>query len=197
MRNLALLGLRATVGGYVAVHGAQKLFGSFGGYGIQGTAGWYESIGLKPGKPMAIAAGVGELGGGVLTATGIASPLGPLAIAGVMVPAAATHLPKGPLSSNGGYELPVTNLAAALALAGLGPGVFRLGPRLSKRSTVLATVGIAAGAAFTVSKVLTAARESAFTAADVGAEPLASLDDAAEVIVEVVEIDGVTIEPVE
>ena len=145
MRSLGVLVLRFTVGGYLAVHGAQKLFGSFGGYGIEGTGGFFDNIGLKPGRHLAALAGMTEFGGGVLTATGIAHPLGPAATAGAMAVATATHLPKGPLAATGGYELPLTNLAALVALASMSPGPLRLGPRLSPKltgATLAATVVI-------------------------------------------------------
>lgn len=130
MRDTALLGARLVLGGYLAVHGAQKLFGIFGGRGLDATGIGFESIGLTPGKPMAAIAGATELGGGLLTATGLAAPLGPLALAGAMAVASATHRAKGPLAANGGYELPLTNLAAAAALAAAGPGRFSIGPRV-------------------------------------------------------------------
>ncbi len=76
MGDLALLILRLVSGGLLAGHGAQKLFGSFGGYGLQGTAGWLESTGLKPGTYWALMAGGGELKGGLLTALGLGGPLG-------------------------------------------------------------------------------------------------------------------------
>ena len=128
MRDAALLGTRLVVGSYLAVHGAQKLFGAFGGGGLERTSAGFHRIGLRPGRHMAIAAGVTELGGGVLTAAGIADPAGPLAIMGAMSVAATTHRAKGPLSAHGGFELPLTNLAAAAALAAAGPGRFRLSP---------------------------------------------------------------------
>jgi len=133
MKSLGLLGARLVLGVYLAVHGAQKLFGSFGGPGLDVAGGHFESIGLRPGKAMAGLAAASELGGGVLTATGIAFPLGPLAIIGTMAIAALTHREKGPLSAKGGFELPLTNLAAAAALAAAGPGNLRLGPSLSPR----------------------------------------------------------------
>jgi putative oxidoreductase len=133
MKSLGLLGARLVLGGYLALHGAQKLFGSFGGRGLDATGTAFESIGLRPGKAMAAVAGASELGGGVLTAAGIAYPLGPIVIMGTMAIASATHRAKGPLSSAGGFELPLTNLAAAAALAAAGPGTLRLGPNLSPR----------------------------------------------------------------
>jgi putative oxidoreductase len=133
MKSLGLLAARLILGGYLVAHGAQKLFGAFGGYGLEATGGHFESIGLKPGKAMAGVAGATELGGGALTAAGIASPLGPIMVIGTMGVAAFTHRAKGPLASAGGYEPALTNLAAAAALAAAGPGAFRLGPNLSPR----------------------------------------------------------------
>lgn len=84
MRNIGLFITRAILGSYLAVHGAQELFGSFGGHGLEATGSGFDSMGLRPKKLMATVAEVSELGGGLLTATGIADPLGPLAIAGTM-----------------------------------------------------------------------------------------------------------------
>jgi putative oxidoreductase len=156
MRSLGLLITRTIFGSYLAVHGAQKLFGSFGGYGLDATGNAFGAMGLKPGKLMATVAGASELGGGVLTATGIADPLGPLAIAGTMVVASTVHRKQGPLSTNGGFELPLTNFAVAVALLCAGPGKLRLGPHLSKSLTRLSVVGGAALAALSVSQLLRA-----------------------------------------
>jgi putative oxidoreductase len=156
MRSLGLLMTRTIFGSYLAVHGAQKLFGSFGGYGLDATGNAFGAMGLKPGKLMATVAGASELGGGVLTATGIADPLGPLAIAGTMVVASTVHRKQGPLSTNGGFELPLTNFAVAVALLCAGPGKLRLGPHLSKSLTRLSVVGGAALAAVSVSQLLRA-----------------------------------------
>jgi putative oxidoreductase len=128
MRNAALLGTRLVVGGYLAVHGAQKLFGAFGGSGLEKTGAGFERNGLLPGRHMAMAAGITEFGGGMLTAAGIADPAGPLAIMGTMVVAATTHRARGPLNSRGGFELPLTNLAAAATLAAVGPGMLTAEP---------------------------------------------------------------------
>jgi len=141
MRNLGLLATRVVLGGYLAVHGAQKLFGAFEGPGLDAVSGGFEGMGLRPGRAMATLAGASELGGGVLTAAGLADPLGPLAIAGTMVVASAVHRKAGPLSAKGGYELPLTNLAAAVALIASGPGRFRLGPPLPASLTRLAAIG--------------------------------------------------------
>jgi putative oxidoreductase len=157
MRNVALLGTRLVLGSYLAVHGAQKLFGTFGGSGLDKAGAGFDRIGLRPGRTMAIAAGVSELGGGVLTAAGIADPVGPLAIMGAMSVAATTHRAKGPLNARGGFELPLTNLALAATLAAVGPGKFRIGPALPRPLAVASAVGGGLLAAGLVARMLTTA----------------------------------------
>jgi len=150
--DLGLLVLRLAVGGLLAGHGAQKLFGWFGGHGLEGTGGFLESMGLKPGKSWATLAGLSEFGGGTLTSLGLLHPLGPLATVGAMsIAAIDVHGGKPIWVTEGGAELPVTNIAAALALTFCGPGAFSLdrafGIRVPKAVTALAVLGIAAGVA--------------------------------------------------
>jgi putative oxidoreductase len=162
LRDIALLTGRAVLGGYLAAHGAQKLFGTFGGHGLEPTAAGFEGLGLRPGRVTATAAGVSELGGGLLTVAGLASPVGPVAIAGTMVVAGAVHRASGPFAANRGYELPATNLAAALALAAAGPGRYSLdgltGLRLHRILVGIVVTGAVAGAAANVAMLLRAAR---------------------------------------
>ncbi len=123
----ALLIARLLLGGALFAHGAQKLFGWFGGYGVKGTGGFMESLGFRPGPMFAIAAGHGETGGGLLTALGLGGPIGPALIIMVMIVAIlSVHAPKGFWASNGGYELNTMNIAAALTLAFVGFGGFSL-----------------------------------------------------------------------
>jgi putative oxidoreductase len=104
------------IGGLFIGHGTQKLFGWFGGHGPEGTGGFFESLGLKPGKPNAIAAGVAEAGGGALLATGIALPLAGAALTGTMTTAIRhVHAAKGPWSTDGGWEYNAVLIAATLA----------------------------------------------------------------------------------
>ena len=125
--DLALLGLRLTAGGLMAGHGAQKLFGVLGGYGIPGTAGGLESMGLKPGKLWACVAGGSEFGSGLLTALGLVHPVGPLALFGPMVTAWITaHAGKPIWTTAGGAELPVLYMSAASTVALIGPGRYSL-----------------------------------------------------------------------
>jgi putative oxidoreductase len=154
MRSIGLFITRIIFGGYLAVHGAQKLFGSFGGHGLDATGVGFEGLGMRPGKVMAGIAGASELGGGILTATGIADPLGPLAIAGTMVVASTVHRKQGPLSQKGGFELPLTNFAVAVGLLSSGPGRLRLGPHLSRRLTRLSVVAGAALAGYSLNQLL-------------------------------------------
>ena len=121
--DLGLLALRLTVGLLFIGHGAQKAFGAFGGYGLAGTAGFLESLGLKPGRFWAALAAWGELVGGALVLLGLATPLGALLIAGSMAVAIAkVHGPKGLWNTNGGYEYNLVLTVAALALILIGPG---------------------------------------------------------------------------
>ena len=123
LRDLGLLTLRLAAGGLLAGHGAQKLFGSFGGHGLEGTAGWMESIGLAPGHRWAFAAGAGEFGSGALTALGFLGPVGPLSIFGPMLVASRTvHAGKPIWVTSGGPELPAMYMAAGATLALTGPG---------------------------------------------------------------------------
>jgi putative oxidoreductase len=144
----------------------------------------FERIGLRPGKVMATAAGASELGGGLLTAAGALSPLGPIAIAGTMAVASVTHRAKGPFAQKGGYELALTNLAGALVLASTGPGRFSLdsllGLSVSKRTRWLAILfgKLAAGA--TIAMMLRAARLSEATAPSGESSPDAAREHAQE-----------------
>jgi putative oxidoreductase len=146
MTDLALLIVRVTHGALLAGHGAQKLFGSFGGFGLKGTAGWLESMGMRPGTTWASLAGISEFGGGVLTALGFLNPIGPLMGLGSMVMASVkVHAGKPIWVTSGGAELPVTNMAIQVALIVAGPGRFSLdrllGIRLP-RLVVLPALGL-------------------------------------------------------
>lgn len=124
---VALLIARLLLGGALFAHGAQKLFGWFGGYGVKGTGGFFESLGFRPGAFFAVAAGLGEAGGGILTALGLGGPIGPALIIMVMLVAIfSVHVRNGFFAANSGYELNTMNIAAALALAFAGPGSYSL-----------------------------------------------------------------------
>jgi putative oxidoreductase len=125
--ELALLILRVVVGVLFVGHGAQKLFGVFGGSGLNGTADTFDAIGLRPGRLYAPAAGATEIGAGVLLALGLLTPVAAALAIAVMVAAVTTiHLPRGLWNQNGGYEYNAVMAAAAFALAGAGPGAWSL-----------------------------------------------------------------------
>jgi putative oxidoreductase len=127
MIDLGLLIIRLVMGVLFIGHGAQKLFGWFGGYGLKGTGGWFESIGIKPGVTMALFAGLAELLGGILFALGLLTPLAGIMIAGTMVMAIVkVHAPNGIWSTSNGYEYNLTLLAVAIGVALIGPGQFAL-----------------------------------------------------------------------
>jgi putative oxidoreductase len=116
--------IRAVVGGLLFAHGTQKLFGWYGGYGLDGTGGFFESVGHRPGRTMAMIAGISEAGGGLLLVTGLFTPVGSAMIIGTMIVAAySVHKDNGVWATNGGYELPLVNavVAAGLAFTGAGP----------------------------------------------------------------------------
>lgn len=125
--DLGLLVLRVLVGLVVAAHGAQKLFGWFGGHGLAGVAGYFETLGYKPGRPFAAAAGLAEFGGGLLLALGLLGPIGPALIVSVMIVAAgAVHWGNGVFATSNGIEVPLLYGTIAAALALTGPGAVSL-----------------------------------------------------------------------
>src|SRR5262245_29433960 len=125
--DLGLFVLRAVVGVLLAGHGAQKLFGAFGGGGPDGTAAMFDRIGLRPGPLQARAAGAAELGGGLLLALGFLTPFAAAAVIAVMTAAIITvHAPNGPWNTNKGYEYNLVLATVAVALAGVGPGAWSL-----------------------------------------------------------------------
>lgn len=116
-----LLILRIVVGALLIGHGTQKLLGWFGGHGIAGTAGFFSSIGFRPGRLNAFAAGASEAGGGLLLALGLITPLAAAAVLGTMVVAASVHFPKFWVT-DGGFEYPFMLGTVAVALGFTGPG---------------------------------------------------------------------------
>jgi putative oxidoreductase len=125
--DAGLLTLRVGVGGAVAAHGAQKLFGWFGGYGPAGTGQFMDSLGFAgEGKRNAILSGTAEFGGGTLLALGLATGPAGAAVTGNMIVAASTHAPNGFFNTAGGLELPATYGLVGAVLALTGPGRFSL-----------------------------------------------------------------------
>ena len=138
----------------VAAHGAQKLFGIFGGHGLSGTSQFVESLGFRPRRLFAYALGLGELAGGALLAAGLFTPVATLSILAIMTAAtSAVHWRKGFFASSGGFEYPLVIGAVAPAIAFTGPGIFSVDAllNLSWYRTAIAlgdvVVGILAGLA--------------------------------------------------
>ncbi|MGG1532513.1 DoxX family protein [Brevibacillus agri] len=127
MMDIGLLIIRLVVGLSFAGHGAQKLFGWFGGYGLKGTGGWLESIGVKPGVTMALLAGLAELVGGLLFAAGVGTWVGALLIVFTMLVAIVkVHGQNGYWVTQNGYEYNLTLIAVAIGVALIGPGAYVL-----------------------------------------------------------------------
>ncbi|BDE05417.1 oxidoreductase [Vulcanimicrobium alpinum] len=141
--DIALLLVRL-IGLGMAAHGAQKLFGWFGGYGIAGTGGWLESIGFRPGKAFAVAAGASEFAGGLLLALGLGGPLGALLIIAAMVVAIGYHAQGGFFAQKGGYETALLYVVIAFGLAFTGFGAYSLDAALGLTGLYTPTVEWAA-----------------------------------------------------
>jgi putative oxidoreductase len=121
--NMGLLILRLAIGLTFAAHGSQKLFGWFGGPGLERTGEFFETLGFRPGQRHALLAGLGETGGGLLLALGLFTPLGSAAAISVMLVAVFTlHIQKGFFVHKGGYEYNLVLAVAASALAFTGSG---------------------------------------------------------------------------
>jgi putative oxidoreductase len=153
--NLGRLLLRLTIGGTFFVHGSQKLFGWFGGNGPDGTGQFFESIGLRPGKQNAIAAGSTEISGGILIALGLATPLAAAGLSAVMITALRTVIWKEGFKPATG-EVETLLATGALALTDTGPGApsldSALGIECSGLGWTLAALGAGAtGSAMAIS----------------------------------------------
>lgn len=119
----APLALRLPVGIIFMAHGAQKLFGWFGGYGLEGTGQWMASIGIEPGYLMALLAGSGEFFGGLALLIGLLTRPAALVTAFTMIVAIITvHIGNGLFMSNNGYEFGLALLAASVSLLISGGG---------------------------------------------------------------------------
>jgi len=125
--DIGLLVLRVLVGLVLAAHGAQKLFGWFGGPGMKGFTGGMARMGLKPAPFWGLLGGLGEFGGGLLLALGLLNPLGALGVMGAMEMAIAlAHWSKGFWNSKGGYEFPLVLFGTSATLGLVGPGTYSL-----------------------------------------------------------------------
>jgi putative oxidoreductase len=178
-RDLGLLGLRLGVGGTLAAHGAQKLFGWFGGAGLDKTAVMFDQIGFRPGKVNALAAGLGEAGGGALLAAGFGTPGAGAAVAGTMIVASSMHADNGFFSANGGFEFPAVLGAGAAALALTGPGALSLDHLLEHRlnRSWMRSVALAAVIPAAFSVIARRRRTMASTPAETTPQPGAAETD--------------------
>jgi putative oxidoreductase len=153
---LGLLILRLVVGLTLAAHGAQKLFGVWGGSGMNGWVQVVQRLRMRPARPLAWIAALSEFAGGLLLALGLLSPFGSLAIIGAMLVAIATvHLSKGFWVTKGGFEFNLTLIGAAAALAITGPGAYSLDNALSIRlpepaTLLVGTIALIAGVTVTL-----------------------------------------------
>lgn len=169
--ELGRLLLRVTVGSIFFEHGTQKLFRWFGGHGPDGTGQFFESVGLRPGRRNAIAAGTAEAGGGVLLALGLATPVAAASLASVMLTALRTVVWRdGFKTGEGGYE--VLLLVSALALTESGPGPWSLDAALKfeRRGVGWAAAALAAAATGSTLAIALGKRQPAPTGDREGAE---------------------------
>jgi putative oxidoreductase len=169
--DLGVLLFRVGLGGTLAAHGAQKLFGWFGGHGVKGTAGGMEAMGFQPPKVSAVLAGLGEAGGGTLLALGLATPVAGAAAASTMLAAGSVHKPAGFFAMEGGYEYNLILGLGAAALAIRGPGRYSidrlLGDRLNRPWMAAAALAVfGAASALVVSR-----RQSSLATADTPTAP--------------------------
>jgi putative oxidoreductase len=138
--------LRVVVGLLMMGHGAQKLFGWFGGHGLSGTADWFDSLALPMPKGLSMFVGFCEFVGGLLFALGLLTPLAALAISAVALGAVAYHWPNGLWVSQNGFEYPLVLLAVAAAIGLAGPGAYALdliyGINLQASPTAIYVVGL-------------------------------------------------------
>jgi putative oxidoreductase len=147
--SAGILVARLVLGLLMAAHGSQKLFGWFGGYGLAGTGGFFESLGFRPGRRFAALAALTEIGSGLLVAFGFLGPVGPALMLSVMIVAAVSvHLQHGVFAASNGIELPLLYGIGAVALALTGPGLFSLDALLGLAWTpALSLVALAVGVA--------------------------------------------------
>jgi putative oxidoreductase len=163
--SYGILLLRVVLGSIMMAHGAQKLFGWFGGGGPRGTAGSFTQLRFRAPLMMALAAGVAEFGGGLLIATGLMTPLAALAIAVVMLNAIGTvHWRNGFWNTAGGYEFNLLVYAAAVAIAATGAARFSLDNLLGWADNISGLwwgVGVSGVGALVAAATLTVGRRSA------------------------------------
>ncbi|MBC08362.1 DoxX family protein [Thalassospira sp.] len=132
LKPLSPVIVRVATGLLMVPHGAQKLFGAFGGYGLEGTAGWLESIGFAPGLLFALAIGLLEFFGGLLLTVGLLTRPVAAAVLVFMTVAVLTHIPAGYFWINGGFETPLMWGLLALATLIQGGGKFSIDHKIGR-----------------------------------------------------------------
>jgi len=156
--DIGIFIIRVFFGLAIAAHGTQKLFAWFGGHGIKGTGGFFEVIGFRPGAAFATAAGLSEMGGGLLLTLGLLTPIGAAAVLSAMLVAmVSVHSKNGFFAAGNGIELPFLYAVAAFGIALTGAGAISLDRLLglsflSEPYLVTALLGLAViGASVTLS----------------------------------------------
>jgi putative oxidoreductase len=148
--HIGLLLGRVVIGLVMAAHGAQKLFGWFGGYGLNKTGEFFTYLGFQRGRAFAAAASLTEITSGLLLALGFLGPIGPALIVSVMIVAMVTvHWEHGLFASDNGIEVPLLYLTSAIALALIGYGRYSVDALLGISdlwTPTLTWIALAAGA---------------------------------------------------
>jgi putative oxidoreductase len=174
--DVGLLLFRLGVGATLAAHGAQKLFGWFGGGGLEGTQAGMRAMGFLPPRASAVLAGLGETAGGVALALGLATPVGGAAAASTMAAAGAVHRPSGFFATEGGFEYTGVLALAGAAVSISGPGRYSLDHLLGDRFNRPWMSAVALSVLGTASAVVVARRNRAVASA----APSAVVDAAPE-----------------
>lgn len=157
--DIGTVALRGVIGPLFVGHGTQKLFGWFGGHGPEGTGGFFESLGLRPGKRNAIAAGAAEALGGALLTLGAFTPLAATMVSSAMITAIRTvHISNGPWATENGYEYNAALVATMASLVEHGPGSpsvdAKLFPNWHGKGWAVASITAAFAASYVVTDVL-------------------------------------------
>jgi putative oxidoreductase len=162
--QIGRLAARLVIGGLFVGHGTQKLFGWFGGPGLDGTEQMMGALSMRPTRANAYAAGLSEAGGGALLIAGAATPLAASSLIGVMTTAIRkVHQPNGPWVANGGWEYNAVLIAALAALTDVGPGEVSVDGALGRDEwgPVWALAALAVGAAASTAAIALGKRGAA------------------------------------
>ena len=180
--NLGTVAIRGVIGPLFVGHGAQKLWGKFGGHGLEGTGGYFEQLGLRPGQKHARNAGIAEVAGGALLTAGALTPVATTLISSTMITAIRkAHVKNGPWVTDGGFEYNAVLVAAMTAIAEAGPGTpsvdAALFPGLKGKGLALLSLAAAAAGSYLVTEQLNEAGPAPEEGEGVPGDPAAN-DDA-------------------